>query len=365
MTRIGIFGGAFNPPHIGHLAAARFFQQAIPLDDLIIVPTYQSPLKERAACVPDQARLELCRLTFPFPVSDLELARGGTSYTIDTLRQIRAQYPRAELYLLIGTDQLAQFTSWRAWQDILRLCTVCALQRDAAPLHTALPVKLLSGFTPIEVSSTQLRGALARGEDVSQWLTPAAYAYIKKKLLYEQPPLPPDRLHHSRCVAESAEALALQYGANPEKARVAGLWHDCAKYFSFEKKARLAAAYGKPFTDDEYRCPQICHAFAGEAWLALEKGVTDEEILSAVRWHTTGHPGMTLPEEIVFVADLISADRDYPDVETVRALAASNLHAASKYILAYIIDKCTRQGRPIHPATLAWYEELGGTYAAT
>ncbi len=170
--------------------------------------------------------------------------------------------------------------------------------------------------------------------------------------------LPPQRVYHSRCVAQAAKALALQYGADAEKAYEAGLLHDCAKCMPFEQKQSLCAQYGKPFGEAERAAPQVCHAFAGEAYLALECGITDPEILSAVRWHTTGHAGMTLLEEVVFVADLVSDDRDYPDVARTRALAAQNLHAASIYILEYVFIKLA--GKPVHPDSQAWYNELKG-----
>ena len=117
--KLGVFGGAFDPPHLGHLKAARFFAEALCLDELLIVPAAHSPRKGAPfAC--DEARLQLCRLTFPFPVSEIEIARGGESYTADTLRDLRAgggasAAPAAALFLLIGTDQLRQFTRWHAW----------------------------------------------------------------------------------------------------------------------------------------------------------------------------------------------------------------------------------------------------------
>lgn len=374
--KLGLYGGSFDPPHLGHLAAADFFQKALALDEVRILPAGEAPLKSlrRQSC--GAARMALCRSTFPFPVSGMELARPGTSYTVDTLRTLADELPQAELYLLIGTDQLGQLRRWHRWEEILQRCKVCALPRDSEEIVTDLPVTLLKGFVPVEISATRIRQGIALGEDVSHWLAPAAHAYIKEKELYhisEAPAnaslrelLDPKRLHHSFCVAEAAEALALRYGADPALAWTAGLWHDCAKEQSFAEQAALCAAYEKPFGQAERQVPQICHAFAGEAYLALERGITNEEVLGAVRWHSTGHAGMTLLEEIIFVADLVSAERDYPDVAITRSLAVKNLHAASKYILEFIIKKCQKTGAPLHPDSLAWYNELGGfsLYAA-
>ena len=349
--RLGLFGGSFNPPHLGHLAAAHFFAQHV--NELIIIPAGQAPLKA-AACVSAEVRMELCHLTFPYSVSGIEAAQPGPSYTINTLRTLQAQHPKAKLFLLVGTDQLEQFTRWRAWEQILCLCTVCALQRDAAPLQTNLPVELLPGFTPHDISSTRLRGILAQGHDASQYLTCAALDYITANALYINPVLPPQRLYHSHCVAEAANALALQYGANPAKARFAGLWHDCAKPLTLEQQIELCAQANLPLRAADLAAPKVCHAFAGAAYLKLHLGILDEEILSAVRWHTTGRAGMTLLDKIIRVADLVSADRNYPDVETVRTLAAQDLDAACHYIAAFFVH----HHKFTHPDTLAWYNEL-------
>jgi len=354
MTRIGIYGGSFNPPHLGHRAAALFFQKHLALDEVIVIPAKEAPLKAAPpACAED--RLELCKRTFPFPVSGMELRRPGVSYTVDTLRELRALHPEAKLFLLIGEDQRGNFHRWKDGQEILALADLFVLPRTGEGRD---------GFAPVEISSTRLRLKLLLGEDCSDFLTPEALAYIDEKRLYQ--PLTPERLHHSRCVAEAAELLAGQYGADKEKARLAGLLHDCAKSMPFGAQETLCEKYLKPFGPAEVASPQVCHAFAGEAFLALECGVTDPEVLSAVRWHTLGHADMTLLEEIVFVADLVSADRDYPDVAHVRALAAQNLHAASMYILEYVFARLTAKAKAIHPDSLAWYNNLraGGKNAA-
>lgn len=184
MMRIGIYGGSFNPPHLGHVRAAHFFQQSLALDRLHIIPAGRVPLRAPLTGASGEDRLALCKLSFPYPVSDIELRRTGVSYTIDTLRQLQRSAPQAQWFLLIGSDQLEKFSQWHCSGEILERCTVCALQRDEGELHTSLPIRLLSGFAPLEVSATQLREGLAQGEDVSRWLAPQALAYIQEKGLY-------------------------------------------------------------------------------------------------------------------------------------------------------------------------------------
>ena len=379
--KIGVFGGAFNPPHLGHLAAARCFADTLALDRVIVLPAGAPPLKEAPEGSSPADRLRLCELTFTDPrffVDAREQQRPGVSYTVDTLRALRGEHPDSKIYMLAGADQLARFTLWKDWREILRMCVLCVLRRDGAPLSIPpeLPqdrVRLLPGFTPVEISSTRIRETLGAGEDASPWLAPEALAYIKETKLYAKNALPTrerahalakgmlsaSRLYHSECVAEAAGALAERYGADTERAWLAGMLHDCMKHASPEEKHEVCARYGKPLTAEDEACPPIWHAFAAEAWLALEGGVTDTAILGAVRWHTTGHAGMTLLENVVFVADLISADRDYPDVEHVRALARQSLDEAAKYILEYIFAKMERDGkRKPHPASTEWYSRL-------
>ncbi|MDR2687910.1 MAG: bis(5'-nucleosyl)-tetraphosphatase (symmetrical) YqeK [Oscillospiraceae bacterium] len=349
MTRIGVYGGSFNPPHLGHLKAAQFFRRSLALDEVLVVPAKQAPLRA-APMVSGEDRFALCGRTFPFPVSGVELRRPGVSYTADTLRELRGEYPGARFFLLVGEDQREKFRQWKDWREILRLAELCVLPRAGEGIE---------GFTPLDISSTALRLKLLLGEDCSAYLAPRALAYIAEKRLYQ--PMAPERLHHSRCVAEAAERLALRYGADPAKARLAGLAHDCAKSMPLDAQRRLCELNQKPLRPEDLAAPPVCHAFAGEAYLALECGVTDPEVLGAVRWHTLGHAGMTPLEECVYVGDLISADRSYPDVARVRALAAQDLHAASKYILEYIFaQRREKKDRPPHPDSLAWYDELAG-----
>ncbi|MCL2446236.1 MAG: nicotinate (nicotinamide) nucleotide adenylyltransferase [Oscillospiraceae bacterium] len=313
MLRLGFYGGSFDPPHVGHMAAAQFFARELQLDELLIMPAAQAPLRGNPS-VDAAHRLELCRRTFDYPVCDIELQRIGASYTIDTVLQLREQYPAAELFMLIGTDQLAKFTQWHRWEEILQWCTVCALQRDTEPLQTQLPVQLLSGFSPVQISSTRLRGMLAMGEEVTEYLTPAAWEYMQTHKLYIEPNLPPKRLQHSRNVAEAAEQLAQLHGADVAKAKFAGLWHDCGKYM---------AEHG------------WMHGAVGADILQQHMGIEDEEVLDAVRYHTMGRENMSMLEQIIVAADLTSADRDYPDVEHVRALAQKDLAACCRYIMEY------------------------------
>lgn len=198
--KIGIYGGTFSPPHNGHVNAARMFAAAESLDKLLIIPTFIPPHKTETSAVPAEERLEMCRLAFTddnFDVSDMEVRRKGKSYTFDTLTELKEMYRSDDFYLLCGTDMLLSFEKWYRFADILSMCTVVCMRREEnAETGVKLAEKIvelkeqcaadvrLIDAPPLEVSSTEIREKLSRGENVNDLLPTDVYRYIKEKGLY-------------------------------------------------------------------------------------------------------------------------------------------------------------------------------------
>lgn len=198
--KIGIYGGTFSPPHNGHVNAARMFAAAESLDKLLIIPTFIPPHKKETSAVPAEERLEMCRLAFTddnFDVSDIEVRRKGKSYTFDTLTELKEMYRSDDFYLLCGTDMLLSFEKWYRFADILSMCTVVCMRREEnAETGVKLAEKIvelkeqcaadvrLIDAPPLEVSSTEIREKLSRGENVNDLLPTDVYRYIKEKGLY-------------------------------------------------------------------------------------------------------------------------------------------------------------------------------------
>lgn len=136
------------------------------------------------------------------------------------------------------------------------------------------------------------------------------------------------RYYHSLCVAEEAKKLAEKYGADPEKAEIAGILHDVAKEIPYDKQEKMLEKYDVNLTEFEKKKPKLWHAVLAAEYVKNELGVEDEEILGAIRWHTTGRKDMTLLEKILFIADFNSADRTYEGVEDMRKLADKSLELA-------------------------------------
>ncbi len=167
--------------------------------------------------------------------------------------------------------------------------------------------------------------------------------------------LTPKRLYHSICVAEKAKHLAEKYGSDAEKAYTTGLVHDIMKNQSVEDMLKLIDSDGQVLTENEKAITVTLHAIAGEIYLRKELGVTDEEVLSAVRWHTTGKEDMSLFEKIIYVADLVSDDREYPDVEEVRQLAEDDLDKTLLRGLSFTIEDNAKKYKLIHNDTVKAY----------
>ena len=194
--RIGILGGTFDPVHVGHLAAARAAIECAGLDRVVFVPTGEPPHRS-AALAGAKHRLEMTRLAIDsekaLEVSDVEIRRGGISYTADTLRELKNIYPRDELFLILGWDAARLFATWRLPDQITRLATVVVVTRpgsgeaDSAALRTAgLDPKrtvLCARETP-DISGSELRDAIASGQPVGDRLPQAVLEYIARNRLY-------------------------------------------------------------------------------------------------------------------------------------------------------------------------------------
>lgn len=376
--KIGVFGGTFNPPHLGHVRLAKETADRLGMEKVLIIPSCIPPHKMPGKLADGNERIEMCRLAFSederFEISSIELDRGDKSYTVETLRELKKIYSDAELYFIIGSDMLETFTKWYRWEEILTLAYICAASREKgfeADLLEFTPEQreriVFLGIEPLEVSSTQIRVEIAKN-GTPEFLNSEVLKYIKENGLYDdglsdyrkilREKLDDYRMYHSECVSECAAVLAEKYGADPEKARLAGLMHDVMKNADADGHFEYIEKSGEKLTAVDISNPKVWHQISGAAYLKENGIITDEEILGAVRWHTTGRAGMTLLEKIVYVADFISADRDYPDVGVVRKLAEKSLEDAILYTSRYTVNKLAANNMPIHPATVECYNDM-------
>lgn len=199
--RIGIYGGSFSPIHNGHIRALKAFLEQMQLDFVYVIPTYIPPHKQSSGVIDSKHRLKMCELALEgvdgVVVSDLEIARGGTSYTVDTLRALYREENR--LFLLMGTDMMLTLGTWREPDEIFRLCYPVYMRRENDKHNDDLIVQKISEYLtkygkvvrrimadPIEISSTEIRRMLSAGEDVSDLLPEKVIAYIKENNLFSE-----------------------------------------------------------------------------------------------------------------------------------------------------------------------------------
>ena len=201
MLRVGIYGGAFSPIHVGHVAAAKAFMEQMWLDVLFVIPTGKSPHKNMSSGASDSDRLEMCRRAFEgiegVIVSDIEIRREGVSYTVDTLRSLEDGDRR--LFMLCGTDMILTLDTWHEPDEIFRLAYPVYIRRES---DESLDEKLIAKVTEyrnkygknvvkikapaISVSSSEIRRRVSEGEDISGLVPETVAEYIKEKGLYKQ-----------------------------------------------------------------------------------------------------------------------------------------------------------------------------------
>ena len=391
MEKIGIYGGTFNPPHLGHIHAANFAVEALCLDRLLIMPSCVPPHKAIPADSPTPSqRLEMLKLCFSqaekIQVSDLELRLGGVSYTVDTVTALQKEHPNAEFYLLLGTDMFLAFENWYCWKEILQMVTLSVMYRgdkkeqqnieeQKAKLEEQGAKVILLENPVVPISSTQLR-RLMTFHCEEEFLPDSVRNYIRENHLYSQDTdyrnlpmedlektvislLKPNRVAHVLGCRDTARALAETWGADPIDAARAGLLHDITKALDGPLQLSVCRTYGQQLSDFSSHNPKTLHALTGA--LVAEKIFGEKKsVVDAICSHTTGKPKMNLLEKIIYVADYMEPNRNFDGVEKMRHLAFTDIDGALKMGLEMTIALLKEQGREISPEssqTLKWLKE--------
>lgn len=382
---IGIYGGTFDPPHRGHIAAAKAAVSALQLDKLLLIPDRQPPHKALAADGAgmqqryDMTVLATAELGKRAEVSDMELRRTGASYTADTLTTLREQYPEDTLYLLMGSDMFLSLHTWHDPARVMALARIAPFTREAEDDPAAFAaqkerlerdygasVTVVPNPDVVDISSTEVRAALAqgRGEDM---LPPAVWGYICRERLYGTHTdlkrltpealrpvalsyLKPKRMPHVLGTEQESVRLAERYGADVTKARVAALLHDCTKKLDMAEQLALCERYRIPLDELERKALKLLHSKTGAA-IARDVFAVDDEVYNAILYHTTGKPDMTLLEKIIYLADYIEPTRDFPGVEELRRTVYEDLDRGLLLGLTMTIQEMEELGNPVHHMT--------------
>ena len=189
--RLGVFGGSFNPPHVGHFLIASDAFEALGLDKLLIVPAAANPLKGAAPAALPSDRLRMAEMTFAgdprFEVSSMEIERGGLSYTVDTLEQLASRHGSGKLFLLLGEDALEAFDQWREPERIREFATLAVMRRDGGSAAAVKPVPdgvIEVSTRRVDVSSTEIRARLRAGKSIKGFVPDSVERFIEARGLY-------------------------------------------------------------------------------------------------------------------------------------------------------------------------------------
>ena len=377
IMRIGLLGGTFNPIHRAHVQMAEIARDEAALDLVLVMVAADPPHKRVDEDVPASERYRLAQLAFlgaeRIQVSDQEILRGGKSYTLLTLQELKAQYPDAEISIIIGSDTLSDLPNWYHPDEVLKLASVLCVPRVGIEQNDTVTaqmlrerygarVRLLSAKADM-IASTEIRKRLIAGlpldgllpERVEQAIYEGgAYFSADVRAMQEKcrEALNPRRYSHVCGTMRAAASLADLWRQDAQKARIAALLHDCAKCLPLLEQEILSG--------DESGISPVYHAFAGAVLAKMEYGITDETILRAIRLHTTGDWGMTDFDALIYAADLVEPMRDFPGVEEYRKRVSPDLDGFMRYAIVRVAQLVEKKGKRAHPASnraIAWYNQ--------
>ncbi|MDO4546943.1 MAG: nicotinate-nucleotide adenylyltransferase [Clostridia bacterium] len=381
MELIGILGGTFDPIHTGHTRMAQAFVNKTGVRRVLFIPDGSPPHKSGLADAND--RLEMCRIAtreYPgFEPCDIEIRRAGTTYTFETLRELKKRVPDAGFIYIVGSDTMMIIETWKNFAEVAKMVRSIAViprpgdDRDALMRHKGrlferYGVKI--DILPCEVSdvsSSQIRFRLARFLPVSGMVEPEVEKYIKSHKLYRDDMLTslkrtmtPARYRHTLGVEKTAVKMAGIFGEDEDKARTAALLHDCAKHMSVNDMCALVDEYGISTAAGERDSRALLHAAAGMALAQKQYAQTDPDILSAIRWHTTGKVGMNKLDKIIYLADMTEPGRrSFAGLDDIRKAAMTDLDKAMALAARRTVEYVKNRGMPLNERTVELLESIG------
>ncbi len=400
MRKLGIYGGTFSPPHLGHFKSALAFYDSCQLDELLIMPAGIPPHKQILESIPSECRFEMAKLLFSpercgrrnISVCNFELKKEGKSYTYETLMHFSSP-ENQKIFLLVGSDMFLSLHEWRHPEIISKLATIVLNRRETSEndeafnkekemLEKSLGTEILCPvYIPFPISSSDIKKMIAEGRDVSAYLSCEVANYIKQKDLYAtykalykiMQALPnyisEKRLQHVCSVEKEMRELLRLYGFQKNRQeetelRKAALLHDITHEKTTEEQLLLAAHYNFRLTKEDLASPAVLHQFTGSL-VAADVFKLSEKAVAAIACHTTGKENMTTAEKLLCLADYIEETRAYKDCKELRESFHCKITPENKYrlldecILKYLennVRHLQSKDKTIHPLTLKAYE---------
>ena len=371
--KIGIIGGTFDPLHVSHINIASEAKKQFDLEQIWFMLSPNPPHKNSETVNSFEVRFEMLNIGLrdncSFIPCDYEY-KNGYRYTADTLTCLKKDYPDNEFYFIIGSDSLINIESWYHPEIIFSCSTVLVAARNDGSMKninakiTSLKEKYDCNIEVIfveatDISSSEIRMHLSEHKDE---IPNQIYKYIKEHNLYQntnqvkrmnpaeiledlKKELNPHRYEHTIGVANTAKKMAEALGDNPNTAYLAGILHDCAKCIPDEEKVKLCKDNNIEITDMEMKNQFLLHSKAGAVLARNKYGINDDDVLSAITFHTTGKPNMTLLEKIIFSADYIEPSRNQaPNLDYLRKIAYSDIDLTVYTILRDTLNYLKSKG---------------------
>ena len=370
MPKIGIMGGTFNPVHNAHIELAKKALEQFGLDKVLFITNGNPPHKKNHFILDAFIRHKMVCLAikdYPkFETYDYEIKKETYSYTYETLKHLKKLYKPTDLYFIIGADSLHDIKKWVKPRLIMEMCTFLVfarkgydMEKDLMELKKEYYLKAQFIDAPeVDISSSEIRKMVSEGEDVSSLMPKEVSEFImRNKIYHKKAPsikkqlkkqLSHDRFVHSVNVCNTAVELAKHFGFDENKAYLAGLLHDCAKCIPHDDMRKMCEDFDVELDDFDEINPALIHAKLGEKVAIAQYGVSDAEVLEAIKYHTTGHPEMGNIAKIIYVADMIEPLRKFDGVDYLRQVAKEDINKAVLECTNATIRYNTEKERPIH-----------------
>ncbi|MGL5308848.1 MAG: nicotinate-nucleotide adenylyltransferase [Metamycoplasmataceae bacterium] len=325
--KIAIYGGAFNPIHKGHIKIAKYAIETLGLDRLIFVPSYKGPFKKDLELVPGNDRLNMIELVLEdkMDVSSFEINRKSVSYTIDTVKYFKKKYKDDELFLIIGSDNLAKLNKWKNIDDIATLAKIVVFKREENFSKINLKkynCMLMENECFEESSSRFLSGSY---KDVESKVK----HYIGQHKFYfneiAKNTLSVERYKHSLYAAKYGVEIAKNLKLDAKKAYYACLMHDITKEWDVEKQRAFLTHF---LVDEKNLKDYELHQISGSIWLRKFFAINDFEMTNAVARHTSLALELTTMDKVVYMADKLCPGRKWDGIQTIRKLVFENFDLA-------------------------------------
>lgn len=360
MKTIGLFGGAFNPPHKEHIAVFDCAVKELHLDECVVFPSYLPPHKNTTESVSFSDRMNMCKMAFKgATLSDIELVSEEKNYALNTVRKFKKQYKDCKLIYIMGGDSMADFFKWYKPEELLREVGIAVYPREGREeemLTSFNKAKEMGGdltllsYVGENISSREIRCLSAVGSDLSEFLTKEVAEYVKSHELYNDKviSLVRERLidktyNHVIRTVQWALKLNRKLCLPVEEVFYSALLHDVTKNSNDFSGVPL-----------DTRNTPVAHQFSG-AEFARVQGFS-KNVVQAIMYHTTGKPNMTTLQKLIYSADMTEQGRDFDGVEELRRLLLEDFEAGFTACLKHSYDYLVERGKEVYFLTKDAYE---------